>query len=281
MIATALIVFREVLEAALIVGIVSAATRGIPGRGRWIGGGLAAGLLGSVLVAAGAGAISQLAQGMGQELFNAGILALAVVMLAWHNIWMSSHGRELASNARRIGAEVRSGASELSVVLIVIGIAVLREGAETVLFLYGIAASGDTGSGSMVAGGLLGIACGVLVGYLLFKGLLRIPLKWFFNVTSALVLFLAAGMASQAARLLIQADVLPSLVSPLWDTSRVVSNSSMVGKALTGLVGYDAQPAGMQILAFVIVLATIAAGMALVRRRELHARPPAPAPSST
>ena len=281
MIATALIVFREVLEAALIVGIGSAATRGIPGRVRWIAGGIGAGILGSIVVAAGANVITQLAQGMGQELFNAGILALAVAMLAWHNIWMSSHGRELAANARRIGADVRSGASELSIVLIVIGIAVLREGSETVLFLYGVAASGDTGSGSMVAGGLLGIACGVLVGYLLFRGLLRIPLKWFFNVTSALVLFLAAGMASQAARLLIQADVLPSLATPLWDTSRLVSNSSMLGKALTGLVGYDAQPAGMQILAFVIVLGVIAAGMALVRRRDLQTRPPAAAPSST
>lgn len=281
MIATALIVFREVLEAALIVGIVSAATRGIPGRVRWIAGGIGAGIVGSIVVAAGANAITQLAQGMGQELFNAAILALAVVMLAWHNIWMSSHGRELAANARRIGADVRSGASELSIVLIVIGIAVLREGSETVLFLYGVAASGDTGSGSMVAGGLLGIACGVLVGYLLFKGLLRIPLKWFFNVTSALVLFVAAGMASQAARLLVQADVLPSLASPLWDTSALVANSSMMGKALTGLVGYDAQPAGMQILAFVIVLGIIAAGMALVRRRDLQSRPPAAARSST
>jgi high-affinity iron transporter len=281
MIATALIVFREVLEAALIVGIVSAATRGIPGRTRWIAGGMGAGLLGSILVAAGANVITQLAQGMGQELFNAAILALAVVMLAWHNIWMSSHGRELAANARRIGADVRSGASELSVVLVVIGIAVLREGSETVLFLYGVAASGDTGSGSMVAGGLLGIACGVAVGYLLFRGLLRIPLKWFFNVTSALVLFLAAGMAAQAARFLVQADVLPSLANPLWDTSSLVSNSSTMGKALTGLVGYDAQPAGMQILAFVLVLVAIALGMAWVRRRDNGGRSGAPAPSST
>jgi high-affinity iron transporter len=194
---------------------------------------------------------------------------------------MTSHGRELAANARRIGADVRSGAKELSIVLIVIGIAVLREGSETVLFLYGVAASGDTGRGAMIAGGLLGIACGVLVGYLLFKGLLRIPLKWFFNVTSALVLFLAAGMASQAARFLIQADVLPTLASPLWDTSSIVSNSSMIGKALTGLVGYDAQPAGMQILAFVVVLGAIATGMALVRRRDLQARPSGAAPSST
>jgi high-affinity iron transporter len=268
MIATALIVFREVLEAALIVGIVSAATRGIPGRGRWIGGGLGVGLLGSVVVAAGAGAISQLAEGMGQELFNAAILSVAVLMLAWHNIWMTSHGRELAANARRIGADVRSGASELSIVLVVIGVAVLREGSETVLFLYGIAASGDAGRGSMIGGGLIGLAAGVLVGVLLFKGLLRIPLKWFFSVTSALVLLLAAGMAAQAARFLIQANVLPSLASPLWDTSSLVSNSSMLGKALTGLVGYDAQPAGMQIAAWVLVLAAIATGMALVRRRD-------------
>jgi high-affinity iron transporter len=281
MIATALIVFREVLEAALIVGIVSAATRGIPGRGRWIGAGLAAGLAGSILVAGGAGLISQLAEGMGQEIFNASILLLAVLMLAWHNIWMTSHGRELAANARRIGADVRTGAKEMSIIVIVIGVAVLREGSETVLFLYGIAASGETGRASMMAGGALGVAAGVLIGVLLFRGLLRIPLKWFFSVTSALVLLLAAGMAAQAARFLIQANVLPSLANPAWDTSSIVSNSSVLGKALTGLVGYDAQPAGMQIAAFVTVLAAIALGMALVRRREMASPHPASAPSTS
>jgi len=281
MIATALIVFREVLEAALIVGIVSAATRGIPGRGRWIAAGLMAGLLGSIAVAAGAGLISQLAEGMGQEIFNASILSLAVLMLAWHNIWMTSHGRELAANARRIGADVRTGAKEMSVVLIVIGVAVLREGSETVLFLYGIAASGEAGRGSMIGGGAMGLAAGVLVGVLLFRGLLRIPLKWFFSVPWAVALLLAAGMAAQAARFLIQANVLPSLANPLWDTSSIVSNSSVFGKALTGLVGYDAQPAGMQIAAFVLVLTAIALGMALVRRRDTSAMHAASAPSTS
>ena len=95
MFATALIVFREVLEAALIVGIVAAATRGIAGRARWIAAGIASGVLGSLAVAGGAGYLSQLAEGMGQELFNATILGIAVAMLAWHNIWMSVHGREL------------------------------------------------------------------------------------------------------------------------------------------------------------------------------------------
>jgi high-affinity iron transporter len=132
-----------------------------------------------------------------------------------------------------------------------------------------------------MAGGALGVAAGVLVGVTLFRGLLRIPLKWFFSVTSALVLLLAAGMAAQAARFLIQADVLPSLASPLWDTSSVVSNSSVLGKALTGLVGYDAQPAGMQIAAFVVALGAIAFGMALVRRRDAAPPHAASAPSTS
>src|SRR6185369_14736357 len=172
MFGTALIVFREVLEAALIVGIVAAATTGIPGRARYIAGGLAAGLLGSILVAFGAERIGQLAEGMGQELFNASILGIAVVMLAWHNIWMSVHGRELAANAKKMGKDVMSGAREMSVMLVVIAVAVLREGSETVLFLYGVALSGEHSAATMALGGALGLAGGALVGYLLFHGLL-------------------------------------------------------------------------------------------------------------
>ena len=267
MFGTALIVFREVLEAALIVGIVAAATRGIAGRGRWIATGIAAGIAGSLLVAFGAQALSQLAAGMGQEVFNASILGIAVAMLAWHNIWMSAHGRELACHAQEVGGEIRNGSKALSVLLVVIAIAVLREGSETVLFLYGVALSGGAGRAAMITGGALGLLGGVLVGWLLFAGLLRIPLKWFFSATSFLVLLLAAGMASQAARFLIQADMLPSLASPLWDTSGVISNSSMTGKALQGLLGYDARPAGMQIAFFLTALVVIWAGMGWARHR--------------
>jgi high-affinity iron transporter len=281
MFGTALVVFREVLEAALIVGIVAAATTGIPGRTRYIVGGLGAGLVGSILVAFGAGTISQLAEGMGQELFNASILGIAVAMLAWHNIWMSVHGRELAANANRVGADIRSGAKTLSVLLVVVAIAVLREGSETVLFLYGVAISGQSARAPMIAGGVIGLAGGAAVGWLLFRGLLRIPLRWFFSATSYLVLVLAAGMASQAARFLIQADKLPSLASPLWDTSWLVSNSSLAGKALQGMIGYDAQPAGMQIVFFVAVVAAILAGMAWARRRAEPQAPGRAAPNPT
>lgn len=266
MFATALIVFREVLEAALVVGIVAAATRGVPQRGRWLAGGLGLGLLGAGCVAAGTEVIARLASGLGQEIFNACILGVAVLMLAWHNIWMASHGKHMASEARGVGDAVRSGRQACSVLLILVGVAVLREGAETVLFLYGIAASGGTGRNEMLLGGLIGIAGGVALGVTMYRGLLRIPLRWFFTATSTLVLLLAAGMASQAVGFLIQADLLPSLADPLWDTSALLTDDSLAGKLLHGLTGYAARPSGMQVIFYVAVLVIVTTAMKVVNR---------------
>jgi high-affinity iron transporter len=261
MFAAAIIVFREVLEAALLVGIIAAATREVPGRNRWLAAGIAAGIAGAGLVALGTGRIADMADGVGQELFHAAVLGIAVVMLAWHNMWMSAHGSALAAEARTVGNEIKSGRRECSVLLIVVGLAVLREGSETVLFLYGIAASDGGASWSMLTGALFGVAAGVAVGSALYAGLLRIPLRWFFLATGLLVLFVAAGMASQAARFLIQADILPSLASPLWDTSALLPQTSIAGTLMHGLVGYDARPAGMQIVFYVLVLTVIGVGM--------------------
>ena len=268
MFGTSLIVFREVLEAAMIIGIIAAATQGIPTRGRWLVGGTLLGLAGSALVAASIEVIAQFADGIGQEVFNASILGVAVLMLAWHSIWMASRGREIATEARSIGSAIRGGQKNLSMLLVVIAIAVLREGAETVLFLYGVAVSGSSTFLEMTTGGALGLAGGVAVGVTLYLGLLRIPVRWFFTVISALVLLLAAGMAAQAARFLVQADLLPSLKSPLWDVSGVLPNESAVGAVLHGLVGYDAHPAGIQVVFYVTVIVVIAACMRLANQRK-------------
>ncbi len=268
MFGTSLIVFREVLEAAMIIGIIAAATQGIPTRGRWLVGGTLLGLAGSALVAASMEVIAQFADGIGQEVFNASILGVAVLMLAWHSIWMASRGREIAAEARLIGSAIRGGQRNLSMLLVVIAIAVLREGAETVLFLYGVAVSGSSSFWEMTTGGALGLGGGVAVGVTLYLGLLRIPVRWFFAVISALVLLLAAGMAAQAARFLVQADLLPSLKSPLWDVSGVLPNESAVGAVLHGLVGYDAHPAGIQVVFYVTVAVVIAACMRLANQKK-------------
>ena len=268
MFSAAIIVFRESLEAFLIISIMVAATRGISQRGQWIAGGVLIGLLGSAMVALGMERISNLADGMGQEWFNITVLLVAVGMLAWHNIWMASHSRALTLQIRNTAHAVSEGGQERSVILVVIALAVLREGSETVLFLYGVATSGDNGLRDVVLGGSTGLACGAAIAGLLYWGLLRVPVRHFFAVTSAMVLLLAASLASQAARLLVQADVLPSLGAPLWDSSGVLAQTTVLGTVLHGLVGYETQPAGMQVLVYLVVLLSIASAMRLVAKRQ-------------
>ncbi|NJD25077.1 MAG: iron permease [Betaproteobacteria bacterium] len=273
MLSAAIIVFREVLEAALIIGIIAAATRGLPGRNRWLAVGVVVGAAGSALVAVMTGQISDLAEGTGQELFNAGILGIAALMLAWHNIWMARHGAQMAREAKQIGADVASGSREMSTLALVIALAVLREGSETALFLFGLATSGESPL-AVAGGGLAGLLTGVAAGLALYAGILGIPARLFFAATSGLILLMACAMSSQAAQFLVQADLLPSLADPVWDTSWLLDMSSLTGRFLHTLVGYEASPSGIQLVFYLSTFIVILAGMRIFRFR------PASSPST-
>jgi high-affinity iron transporter len=263
MLATLLLVFREVLEAALIVSIVAAATRGLPSRGLWIGAGIACGLAGAVAVAAFAGRIADAMSGMGQEWFNAGVLLAAVSMIGWHVVWMARHGRELAAQMQSLGRDVSVGQRPLAALLVVVAIAVLREGSEVVLFGYGLLASGSSVPG-LVTGGLLGVLSGTLVGLALYSGLLRIPVRHFFSATNGLLILLAAGLASAAAGYLVQADAVPPIVDVVWDSSWLLADDSFAGRTLHVLIGYTAQPSGVQMLFYAATVALLLVGMRMV-----------------
>jgi len=262
MIAVAIIVFREVLEASLIVTIVLAASKGTRGRGLWVSSGIALGVIGACVVAGFAAEIAEAMAGMGQELFNATILFAAVAMLGWHNVWMGRHGKEMAMEATALGRDVAAGARPLYALASVVGIAVLREGSETVLFLYGLAVAGGGGVINILGGGAIGVAGGVIAGMGLYLGLLRIPSRHLFAVTSWMILLLAAGLASQGAFFLNQADLVPSLGNQIWDTSWLLTEDSVPGRVLHVLVGYVARPAGIQLVFWV---ATVAMLLALMR----------------
>ena len=264
--AVALLVFREVLEAALIISIVCAATRGVPRRGMFVITGIGLGVVGALLVAFGAGFIANLAGGAGQDVFNAGVLLSAVLMIGWHVIWMSAHGREMAQHMKAVGGAVKAGSRSLTVLLTVVALAVLREGSEVVLFLYGMAAGGigALGLGSGIA---LGVGGGALMGFTLYFGLLRIPLKHFFSATNAMLMLLAAGLASSAAGFLVQSDLLPAWGAQVWDTSRLLSDDSVVGKTVGILIGYKAAPAGIQVAFYLATLALMVIGIRWQQRR--------------
>ncbi len=266
MFATALIVFRETLEAALVIGIVLAASRGFPRRAWIASGGVLIGVLGAIVIAALAGAIANVAQGIGQELLNATILGSAVLMLSWHNIWMAQHAQAMTGQLKTVGQNVATGHLPEWMLGSVIALAVLREGAEIVLFLYGIALS-DT-LHAMLMGGASGLLGGAAMGMLLYFGMLRIPLRYFFTVTSAMLLLLASGLAAQCAGFLVQAGVAPAFGEQLWDTSNMVSEQSLTGQVLHAIMGYVARPAGIQVVFFFITLYSTGALMLYVRRKE-------------
>jgi high-affinity iron transporter len=268
MLASLVIVFREVIEAGLIVGIVLAATRSVPRRGWWVLGGVVIGALGACAVAGFAGELGALFNGSGAELFNATILLVAVGMLTWHNAWMAGHGRELAREVRAVGSAVAAGDRPLTAVAVVVSVAVLREGSEVVLFLYGILAAGGTSVIAMMAGGTVGVLLGAALSALIYLGLLAVPAQRLFTVTTGLITLLAAGLAAQAVFFLQQADYLQGLATPLWDTSWLLGDDSILGRLLHTLIGYTATPDGAQLLAYALVIALMLATMRLVRGRS-------------
>jgi high-affinity iron transporter len=165
---------------------------------------------------------------------------------------------------KAVGSDVSQGRRPMTALLLVITLAVLREGSEVVLFGYGLVASGSSLADLAVGGGL-GLVLGTALGFALYFGLLTSPVRHFFSATNALLVLLAAGLASTAAGKLVQADALPALVDPLWDSSALLTDDSLLGQTLHILVGYTAQPTGMQLAFYVATVILLVIGMRLSR----------------
>jgi hypothetical protein len=130
----------------------------------------------------------------------------------------------------------------------------MREGAEVVLFLYGIVVGSGASALSLAGGGVAGLALAAALSWLLYRGLVAIPVHRLFSVTNGLIALLAAGMAGQAAAILHGADLLPGWGERLWDTSSLLSDDSLIGRTLHALIGYSARPSGIQVSAWLLTL---------------------------
>ncbi|MDQ6981760.1 MAG: FTR1 family protein, partial [Mariprofundus sp.] len=270
MLSTLIIVFREVLEAMLVVGIATAAAREANIQTRWIYGGIGGGLIAAILVALFADFLSGSMQGMGQEVLNAGVLIAASMMMAWTAIWMGKHGREMSRKIRQSCQHVEGSGTAKMMLAMVVGLAVTREGSEVVLFLYGVAAAGDTGASAMLGGGAVGMLLGVVVALGLYQSLIHIPLRYVFLIVTCLIVLLSAGMASQGVAWLVMIDVLPAWGQPIWNSSGIISEHGILGQLLHALMGYDDRPSGMQALVFVCVLSIT--WLAIVKQKKAQAR---------
>jgi len=271
------IVFREMLEMALVLGVLLAATKGMPGTRRWIGMGSIAGAGGAILFAVFMSEVENSFTGNGEFLLNAGLLMLASILIAWTVIWMSQHGREMAAHMRHVGQSVVEGELPKTALAIVSMAAVMREGGEAVFFLFGAAQSVQDDGFSILLGGFLGVLSGALVGYVIYRGLVHIPLKYVFGVVGWILILLAAGMASQAVQNLVMIGFLPPLMDPIWDSSGWLPADSFIGEILHVMIGYTDQPSGMQMLIFSLALIVIVSLNRYVQTRSIRQKGHAPA----
>lgn len=250
MLATFVIFFREILEIAIILGIIAAATRGVVGRAKWIFGGIAGGLIGAAAVAYFAEVIAGWMHGMGQEMFNATILFIAAFMIGWTVVWMKKHVREMVAKIKHVGSKVQEGELPMYALATVVSVCMWREGSEIVLFMYGIITATDESLARIIMGGFAGAAIAGVLGYGIYIGLVKIPVKHFFKVTECVLVLLAAGLAMQATGYLIAADMVSPLVPEVWDTSHLLSDDSIIGQILHAMVGYTSTPAMTQLLVY-------------------------------
>jgi high-affinity iron transporter len=265
-----LIVFRESLEAALFVGIVAAATRGVMNRTRWLSFGVAAGVFGSVLMASVMGQISSWANGIGQDIVTAFTLSIALCMLAWHCIWVSPNSNQMVKDAKKIGASTSQGNHTLWALAIAVALSVLREGAETVLFVAGLLKGSPESQGALISSITTGLAVGAFAGWLIYAGLGRVKPHHLFAVTNMFILMLAGSLASQLAKTANQADWISAFSERAWDASALLPNDSAIGMVLHGVLGFDASPTQLQV--FFYFGTTVLIGVAARQMKSLMSR---------
>lgn len=242
------VVWRESLEAMLVVGILHAWLQRNPLQGGraalWLG------TAGGLVLACGLGAAML---GIAGELddewldhFQTGMLLLACLLVTHMVLWMSRHGRQLR-HALEHSLAAQAG-NRLGIALIV-ALAISREGAETVIFLYGL--SFEAGLSSLLPSALAGLGLAALCVWLGGRGLRLFPARQFLRISSAVLLVLAAAMLATAIDRLIGSGNLPALLDPVWDSTYLLDDNTDGGRFLASFTGYRARPSLMLLLGYV------------------------------
>jgi len=261
----AIVVFREILEIALILGILTSATKDIKNRASWILVGLGLGIVFSIILAIFTDKISSSLDGLGQEFFNGLIMLSASFMIGWTVLWMQKHAKSLSGELKKLGASVKEGKKPLYALTIVVLLSVIREGAEIVLFSYSYFLSG-VDLYQIVVGIISGVFCGSLLGLALYFGFLKIFGKYFFMVSSWLLIFFASATATSGIRFWGDAGIVNPIIDPAIDLSQILSQNSFFGKFLHIIFGYIDQPSLAQIITYFTILIGLGIGLQIAKK---------------
>jgi high-affinity iron transporter len=262
--ATFIVTLREAFEAALVLGIIYSYLEKVGARDgvRYLTRGGLLGLLASVAMGIGVSYLSGPLLDIGPDLITLVVIFAAVGLLTWHAWWMQQHARLIKGQVQHRIDEARAS-NRLWVVGLIAFTSVFREGAETVLFLWGIVSEEGAGWGSLI-GGIAGIVGAAALGWAVFRSGQRLSLQRFFSVTTVFIMLLAAGLLSRGIGRMQGMGLLP-FSEPVWNTSWLLSDGSVAGGFLSGLVGYRAQPTLPEVCAYGAYIVIV--GLILFARR--------------
>ncbi|PCJ49181.1 MAG: hypothetical protein COA74_06345 [Gammaproteobacteria bacterium] len=237
------IILREVLEASIIISILIAAMNKTSLKTSWIFIAVIIGGLGSLVMASHIIFISDSFEGVGQEVLNATMLFILAVLLTFF-VFFYIRYRFLTPSIDRL----------LTIILIVIvSMAISREGGEIYIYVNGYVQS-FAESLPLIIGASIGAGIGISSGAIVYYCLIYSPIHLKQIISSSVLALISAGMISESILYLMQADWLDS-TQPLWNSSTIVSESSVTGQMLYALLAYEATPTGLQVTAYFVTIA--------------------------
>ncbi len=254
MLSALLITLREGIEAALTIGIILAYLARTGNRQGfkhvWLGTLLAAvaSLVAGAAIYFSAGKL----EGRAEQVFEGFATLTAAGILTWMVFWMRKQAVNIKGHLQaQIQSALGSGSS-LGLVALAF-VAVVREGIETVLFLFAVVRAAESPA-LFASGAMLGLAIAIAVGYSIFKGTSRLNLRSFFNVTSVLLILFAAGLLARGIHEFQEAAIVPPVVEHVWDIGNIIPGESTTGRFLTAIFGYSPDPSLVQVLIYVAYL---------------------------
>lgn len=269
MLKIAIVVFRECLEVALLLGMIMAVTKPIVNSRTYI---ILGTLIGVVLASVFAFFTQKLKRsfgGEGDDLFDSCIILLTAAIISWTVVWMQGYSRKIKKDLSKLSESINAGVTSQLTLVLVVATAILREGAEIILFIFGLSTAHAIEGTQYLLGIGVGVFSGLTVGVIFYLGLLKFAGKYVFKICTVLLILIAAGLSAEAAGILTSSGFIEVFSEGLWDSNWLINNKSSLGRILNVTFGYDATPNGMQLMFYI---ATILLTMILMKLRSTFSR---------
>ncbi len=254
----ALVVFRESLEIALLLGVILAVTKQIEKSRIYVITGF---MLGTVLAAFFAfftRSISVTFGGMGDEVFNSFIILLTVALISWTIVWMQGYGAKVKRNLGELSEKISSGNTNQVMLILVVALTILREGIEMIILVYSISSVETIDSNSYILGVIIGMTSGFIFGIVIYLGLIKLANQHYvLRISTILLMLIAAGFAAEAAGIMTSSGIITVMSDRVWDSSWLVADRSVAGRLLNMTTGYIARPNGLQVTFYVCTIIII------------------------